>query len=517
LHTSNNENIKTSLGLMSDMRLKKYLSIIGALALIKFAIHWVGNQNYGFHRDELLHLSVSEHLAWGYFEFPPFIAWVGKLSYLLFDYSLVGMRLFPTLAGVGILILCCLIAKEMGGKSKAVLLAGICVLAFVPFFRNHTLFQPVAFNQFFWTLGFYLIVKFINSEKKEYLLLFGLIAGLGLLNKYTMLVWGFGIALGLIFYNRGELFKSTWLYVAGLVSFVVFLPNLIWQIQNGFPFLLHFEVLSQKQLSTISPYEFALAQLELPFTLAVSLTGIYGLLLNEQLKKYRAVGVAVLAIFITLWIMKSKAYYFFAAYPVVFAAGAVQIEKWLSHRPKWIDAIAAVLIIPSIPFIPEATPIFPIEMFVEYTEKKANEDGRIELTGDYADMFGWDEQVQLVDSVYQSLLSEHAPKDIVIWAENYGEAGAVKILGDSYGLPNPISRHGSFWLWGYGNENAEVWISLGNEKASVENVFENVDLVKIITHKYAIGEENGIPLYICRNPKIDIEQWWKSYEKHVFD
>jgi len=499
------------------MEIKKYVPIIGVLALIKFAIHWFGNQNYGFHRDELLHLSVSEHLAWGYFEFPPFIAWVGKFSYLLFDFSLVGMRLFPTLAGIGILILCCLIAKELGGKSKAVLLAGICVLAFVPFYRSHTLFQPVAFDQFFWALGFYLLIKFFNSKKKEHLLLLGLIAGLGLLNKYTMLVWGFGLTIGLLFYNRGELFKSKWLYIAGLISFFVFLPNLLWQIQHDFPFLLHLETLNQKQLANISPFEFGMAQLELPFTLAVSLVGMYALFLNEKMKKYRSVGVAVLVIFATMWIMKSKAYYFFAAYPVLFAAGAVQIEKWLKNRPRWNYAVATILFLPTFPFIPEATPILPIETYVEYINKQENEQGRIELTGDYADMFGWEEQVELIDSVYQSLLREHDPEDIVIWAENYGEAGAVKILGDKYGLPDPISRHGSFWLWGYGNKDAEVWISLGNEKGSVEQVFEETELVKIITHKYAIGEENGIPLYICRKPKVDIEQWWKDYERHIFD
>ena len=496
---------------------KKYLPIIGLLGFVKFSIHWFGNQNYGFHRDELLHLSVSEHLEWGYFEFPPFIAWIGKISYLLFDYSLIGMRLFPTLAGVGILVLCGMIAREMDGKSKAVFLAGVCVLAFVPFFRNHTLFQPVAFDQFFWTLGFYLLIRFFNSEKKEYLLLVGLTAGFGLLNKYTMLVWGFGIAVGLIFYNRGELYKSKLLYISGCISFLVFLPNLIWQIQNDIPFLLHLEVLNQKHLANISSFEFGLAQLELPFTLSVSLIGLYALFRNEKLKKYRNVGIAVLVIFVTMWIMKSKAYYFFAAYPVMFAAGAVQIEKWLNNHPNWNYAIAATLFLPTIPFIPQATPIIPIERYVAYMDKQENDEGRIELTGDYADMFGWEEQVAIVDSVYKSLLIKHHPKDIVIWAENYGEAGAVKILGDKYGLPDPVSRHGSFWLWGYGNKNAEVWISLGNEKESVEYVFEEVELVKIITHKYAIEEEHGIPLYLCRKPKIDIEQWWQNYKRHVFD
>lgn len=498
------------------MRLKKYLPIIGTLGLAKFTIHWFGNQNYGFHRDELLHLSASEHLAWGYFEFPPFIAWIGRLSYLLFDYSLIGMRIFPTLAGVAILILCCLMAKEMGGKSKSILLAGLCILAFVPFFRNHTLFQPVAFDQFFWTLGFYVLIKFFNSEKKEHLLFFGLVAGLGLLNKYTMLVWGFGIAIGLISYDHGKLFKSKWLYLSGLIAFLVFLPNLLWQIQYNMPFFLHLEVLNETQLAEISPYEFGLAQLELPFTMAVSLIGLYGLFTNEKLKKYRSVGIAVCVIFITMWILKSKAYYFFAAYPILFATGAVQIEQWFQKKPKWNYAVAAVLFLPAIPFIPEATPILSVEKHVEYMNLEENEDGRIELTSDYADMFGWDEQVALVDSVYQSL-TPYEQKTAVIWAENYGEAGAVKILGKKHGLPNPISRHGSFWLWGYGNKDAEVWISLGNETPSVEYVFEDVELVTMITHKYAIGEENRIPLYLCRKPKVDIEQWWQDYERHVFD
>ncbi len=143
--------------------MKKSITILSALAVIKLTLQLLGNRNYGFHRDELLHLSVSEHLDWGYMEFPPMIAWVGRLSYWLFDYSLMGTRLFPTLAGVLLLILCGLMARAFSKQPYAVLLAGFCVLAFVPFYRNHTLFQPVAFDQLFWTLGFYLMVLFFNS------------------------------------------------------------------------------------------------------------------------------------------------------------------------------------------------------------------------------------------------------------------------------------------------------------------------------------------------------------------
>ncbi|MFS4493447.1 hypothetical protein [Maribacter sp. 2308TA10-17] len=205
----------------------------------------------------------------------------------------------------------------------------------------------------------------------------------------------------------------------------------------------------------------------------------------------------------------------FAIYPVLFAAGAVKIESLLLKKPIWVYVIAIITLFPPIYFIPELTPILPIEKYVEYAQKK-EQNGRVELTGDYVHMFGWEEQVKLVDSVYQSL-SPKEKNNCVLWAENYGQAGALKILGNKCNLPNPISRHGSFWTWGYGNKDADVWISLGNEKPSIEYVFEEVEFVKIITHKYAIGEENGIPLYICRKPKVDIEKWWKDYKEHIFD
>lgn len=491
------------------------MPLILVLCIVKFVVQWLGNRNYGFHRDELLHLSVGDHLDWGYMEFPQMIAFIGKIAYWLFGDSLLGIRLFPTLAGVGILILCCLIAKELGGKSRAILLAGVCILAFLPYYRNHTLFQPVAFDQFFWTLGFYATIRYINSHEKKFLLWLGITLGLGLLTKYTMLVWAFGLFIGLFFHQKGSLYTNKWLYLSGLIALLIFLPNLIWQVQHDFPIFKHLQALNENQLENIDPMAFGLEQLNFPFTLIISLFGLGAFFVGEKLKTYRPVGIAVIVIFWTLWLLHSKAYYVFGIYPVLFAGGAVQLQSLFSKKPVWTYIIGAVVLLPSIYFIPEATPILPIETYVRYARLE-EENGRVQLKGDYADMFGWEAQVKLVDSVYRSLTPKEQ-RNSVLWAENYGEAGALNILGKKYRLPNPISRHGSFWTWGYGTKNAPVWISLGNEKAAVEHVFEEVTLVKSITHKYAIGEENGIPLYICRKPKVDIEQWWAEYEKHIFD
>ncbi len=499
----------------SNRHMKPYGLLLLMLCAIKLSIHGIGNWNYGFHRDELLHLSVGQALDWGYMEFPPMIALLGRLGSSLFGFSLGGIRLLPTLAGMGILLLACSIARLMGGKRASVFLCGMAVLSFLPYYRNHTLFQPVAFDQFFWVLGFYFLARYFKNEGPRNLLFWGISLGLGMMNKYTMAVWALGVFIGLFFYRKGKVWRSLEWYIGGLIALIMVLPNVLWQAQHGFPEWLHLKLLRENQLQGITAWDFLAGQFVYPLTTTLALIGLLALLLYKPLRNFRALGVSVLSILTFMAALHSRDYYIFGAYPVLFAAGSVWIEKQIPQAPVWNYAIAGLLFIWILPDLPRAIPILPIQDYIHYRGLEKVE-GRYELTSDYADMFGWEEQVALVDSVYQSLRPDEK-KNCVIWAENYGEAGALKILGKKYGLPDPISRHGSFWLWGYQSSDAAVWISLGNERPSVEFVFEDIQLVKMITHPYAIGEENNIPLYICRKPKIDIAAWWAGYETHVFD
>ncbi|NHN24394.1 glycosyltransferase family 39 protein [Flavobacterium jejuense] len=496
--------------------MKKILSLILALSVVKLIIHFIGNQNYGFHRDELLHLSVSEHLDWGYFEFPPFIALAGKLSHFLFGYSLFGMRLFPTLAGITILILTCLIAIEIGGRKKAVLLSGVLILVFIPFYRNHLLFQPVAFDQLFWTLSFYYLVRFLKTEAHKYLLLLGISLAIGFLNKYTIVILIVAILIGLLVTQKGKIIKNKWLYSTGFISFCMVLPNLIWQMQHHFPVLKHFQKLNEKQLDEIGTFDFILDQLHSPFTFIIAIIGLITIFFDVEIKKYKAIGITFLVVFFAMWILKSKTYYFYAIYPVVFAFGAYKVEKMLLTKNVVFYSLVSFLVLISVYFIPEAIPVLPIEKYVDFKKIKPNSEGRYILTGDYADMFGWEEQVKIIDSVYQTL-SDKEKKECIILAENYGEAGALTVLGEKYNLPKPVCSHGSFWLWGTGTTSGEITITLGIEKEIIEKVFEEYQLIKIIHHKYAIEEENNIPIYLCKKTKIKLKKIWPSFESHVFD
>lgn len=255
-----------------------------------------------------------------------------------------------------------------------------------------------------------------------------------------------------------------------------------------------------------------------PFGSLIGITGLLGFLYYKPLKIYRLFGIAYLATLALFLITNGKAYYLFGIYPVLFAGGAVTLENLIPKRFQWTLWLwIAWLLFTGLLRMPYGTPFLPIEQFTDYAGLERNSEGRLEgLTGDYADMFGWEEQVALVDSMYRSL-SETERTQCIIWAENYGEAGAIKIIGDRYDLPDPVSRHGSFWLWGPPDKPGEIAISIGNEADAVHHFYEEVTLIKIIRHPYAIEEEHNIPFYICRNPKITLRSYWKNWRERVFE
>lgn len=496
--------------------MKKYLPLILTLSFVKLIIHFIGNQNYGFHRDELLHLSVGEHLDWGYMEFPPFIALIAKISHSIFGYSLFGMRLFPTFAGIGILVLSCLIAIEIGGKKKTVLLTGVLILIFNAFYRNHLLFQPVAFDQFFWTLSFYYLVRYIKTHANKYIVLIGISLAIGFMNKYTIAILLISIFVSLIATEREKVIKNKWFYISGIISLIIVLPNLIWQIQHDFPVLKHFQKLNENQLDAIGKFDFVLGQIASPFTFIIALIGLFALFFDSEIKKYKSIGITFILVFFLLWFLKSKSYYFYAIYPVMFAFGAFKVQKMLRNKSVLFYSIISFLVLISFYFIPKDIPVLSIEDYVAYQKIQPEKDGRYKLTSDYADMFGWEEQVKLIDSIYTSLPKEDKEKCVLL-AENYGEAGALTIIGEKYNLPKPVCAHGSFWLWGTGKTSGEIGITIGLEKEVVEKAFEDCQLIKIIHHKYAIDEENNIPVYLCKKPKIKLKDIWPSLESHIFD
>lgn len=512
-----------------NINFKPYLQnpwawVLVILCLAKLVIHlWAAN-GYGFHRDELLHLVQGNHLSFGYMETPPFTAWMGRFARLIGGDSLFTIRTLTALTGLLIIFITIQIVRKLQGSLFAQVLAVTCILASTAFYRNHTLFQPVVFDQLFWLLCYYFLLGYLVDKRPQYLLWLGITAGLGMLSKYNMLFCGAGIVLAMFATPHRKLLGSTWTWGALGLALLVLLPNIIWQYLHDFPVLDHFRGLYKKQLKGVSPTGFLWAQFSMHqyITAPVWLLGLWYFLKTKPL---RWLGLAYLATLLLFVIAKGQAYYFNGIYPLMFAGGAVFISQKLVQGKLTIiiqPALLVVILFFGLSAMPYGTPFLAIESFINYTKKLEHRvitrlpNGRVKnLTGDYADMFGWHEQVKVVAETYAKLTAQEK-QQCILWGENYGEAGALTYLGKKQGLPPAISVHGSFYLWGAGNAKATMAITVGLSPEDMLQLFEEVTLVQTFRHPYAIDEEHNVPILLCRKLKHPLSSKWKEWRKYVF-
>jgi hypothetical protein len=507
---------------MRSFRFQPDTLLVLALCVIKLLIHFFSNGQYGFHRDELLYLALGEHLDVGYMEVPPFIAVAAKVSRVLFGESLFAMRLFPAVAGVLVVWLACRFARELGGGRFAVLVAGLAVIVSPAFLRSDTLLQPVPFDQLWWMLAAYLVLRHLKTREPKYWLYAGLVMGIGLMTKDTMLFFGFGLAVALLATSERRQFLTVWPWAAGLIAFAIVLPNLIWQIRHDWPFIQHMQKLNEHQLSQVTPQQFmvGLFLICLP-ALPVWIAGLV-YFFSERGKAFRLFGWMVVIIFIAMLALKAKSYYIAPVYPWLFAAGGVQLEAWLKKQSWPKPVLVTMMSLLGVVLLPYGVPILPIETFVEYmrlvpiTTARISYTGRVEnLPSDYADMFGWEEEVQSIAKAYHAL-SPDEQQHCCILAADYGEAGAVDLYGKNYGLPHAISRHASYWLWPPTDDSKiEIVVAIGYAESSMKKYFEDVRQVDFLTPAYT-QEENETPVLLCRHPKISIVKIWPTLRQNVY-
>ncbi len=501
------------------------LVVVLALAAAKLLLHLATASRYGYFGDELYFLACGEHLDWGYVDQPPLIAFVAWLVRHTLGTSLVAMRLPSALAGAALVLLTGLLARELGGGRFAMgLSAAASALAFV-YVVIHYLFTMNAFEPLFWTGCAFLVVRIAKTGNQRLWLWFGLLAGLGLQNKYSMAVYGFGLVMGVLLTPERHALQKPWIWLGGLVAGLVFLPNVIWNIQHDRPF---FELMRNLRESgrdvTLSPGEYVLRQAfnMNPANLPLWLTGLGWLLVAARGRVFRPLGWAFLITLATFVLTKGKDYYLAPAFATLFAAGAVAIEgftaaggwrRWL--RPALLALLAAV----TLPFLPMGLPVLPAERLIAYQERlgltlptteKAH--GRAALPHHFAWQFGWDEMVLAVAATYHALPPSEQARVAVI-GNNYGESGAIDLLGPKHGLPiKALGIHQSYWLWGPGDPGKDVLIVLGDRPEGLKRWCADVQVAAELSHPWGASWENG-PVLVCRQPKAPIQEIWPQIKK----
>jgi len=466
-----------------------------------------------------LYLAEAHHLAWGYMEVPPLLsvfAWVTNL----FGTSMFWLKFWPSLFGTLTYLIVGRIILSFGGKVFALFL-GLLPFIFSAYLRVHFLFQPNFLEIFFWTMIAFTILRFIQTEKNIYLYLFGISAGLGMVSKYSVAFFIISILLALLITRNRKIFLNKHLYFASLIGFLIFLPNLLWQFRHGFPVIEHMRELHQFQLQYVSPVGFLIDQLlmNLPVVF-IWIAGLYFLIFKEQ-GKYRVFAWAYLLVILLLLYFQGKNYYSLGVYPVLFAFGAIQLERFaLRHSNVWKFVFVLIPFALGIPLIPLYLPVYKPEKLAAYYKTK-----HIEKTGflrwedlkdhplpqDFGDMLGWKEMAEKTVKAYSSL-SEEEKKHTFIFADNYGQAGAINYYGRKYNFPTVYSNNASFLYWLPDSVHIENLLLITDDQQEMQHPFikdfQSAVVYDSITHPYA--REHGPLIIILKGANEKFNQMFKE-------
>ncbi len=482
------------------------VGIAGAVAMV----HVLTNGRYGFHRDELQVLSDALHMDWGFVPYPPMTPFVERVSMSIFGLSLVGLRMASVIAQAIIVVVAGLMARELGGSRLAQVTAALAVaLSPLPMFEG-TEFQYTSFDNLWWVLIAYSVIRLLKTENPRWWLAIGAAIGLGFQTKYTMGFFLCGIAGGVLLTGARRYLGSGWFWAGMALGFVICSPNLIWQARHEFISLHFLQHIHKRDVAQGRADGFLLDQFKICanlFAAPLWVAGVIGYLKN---RRYRMLGWMYLIPLAMYYFGKGRGYYLGGAYPMLIAMGAVRGARWvegLSKIPRrtieavFFTGLAAVGLFVSAIIIPWAAG----GKLMKFA---------LEKNGDLRNEIGWEEQVKAVAEIRDSLPPEQQ-QNVGVMVRNYGEQGAIEILGPAYHLPPPISGTNSAWLRGYPKNPPSVLIVLGTSKEDADRMYSSCRLAGHNGNSLGVKNEESEDdpdIFLCGPPRQPWPEFWQDYQ-----
>jgi hypothetical protein len=493
--------------------MKKTIALFFIVLVIKVGLQYLLiDPSYDLQRDEYLHLDQGKHLAWGYISVPPVTSWISWLINL-FGGGVFWVKFFPALFGTFTIVIVWKIIEDLGGKTFALAL-GLVATLFSVLLRINILYQPNSFDIFFWTLTYYIIIRYITTNNSNWLYAIGFAVGFGILSKYNIAFLVIGLFAGLLITRERKIFLDKNLYIGALIALLIILPNILWQINNHFPTFHQLDELSRTQLVNVNRSDFVKDQVMFFVnSIFIIVIAFIGFVLYPPFKKYRFVFWSyVIAIALYLF-LKAKSYYAIGLYPVLLAFGAVYLERLLSFG--WRRYLKPVMVIVVIfLFIPMYLIAFPTKSPAEIESNNRIyknfgllrwEDGKDHgLPQDFADMIGWSDLGRKVDSVYTLLPDK---KHTLVLCDNYGEAGAINYYSKFKDI-NAVSMNADYVNWFRLEKPAKNVILVQEasdddpERTKEKPWFDKVMMTGMNDNPYS--RELGTKVYLLQGAKIDI-------------
>ena len=482
------------------------IGIAAAIALL----HILTNGRYGFHRDELQVLSDARHLDWGFVAYPPFTPVVERISMGLFGLSMVGLRLFSVITQALAIVITGYMACELGGRRLAQLAAALAVaLSALPMFEG-TEFQYSSFDYLWWVLIAYFIIRLLKTDNPRWWLAIGATVGLGLLTKYSIVFYIAGVLGGMLLTSARRYFRSPWFWAGTGLALLICLPNVIWQVRHDFISYHFLQHIHARDVSQGRADGFLVNQLWICTNPASVPMWIAGLIYFLRDRRYRMLGwmyVIPLALFM---IGKGRDYYLAPAYPMLMAMGAVAGERWVRSLSKpWRRSVETVFFIAV-----AACGAYVAAIVVPLSARGPLRDFALKNNGDLREEIGWNDLVKKVADIRDTLPSDQRDH-VGVLVGNYGEQGAIEVLGPAYHLPPPISGTNSAWLRGYPTPPPTTLIVLGLSARYVNETFSSCRVAGHNGNSEGVDNEESTyrpEIFVCGGPRKPWPEFWKEFQ-----
>jgi Dolichyl-phosphate-mannose-protein mannosyltransferase len=491
----------------------KYLFII---AFANFLLVYLSSfvKGYGYFIDEFYYIACASRPAFGYVDHPPLAPLILTAFQFVFGNSILSIRILPDLAESASIFFTGILVKEMGGGKFAQSI-GACAMAASPMIVAFGGFYSMnAYEPLLAVILLIIVVNMIKENNPKKWLQLGIVMGLGLMNKHTFIVFIVVTVVSFLIAGKWRLVLNKWFAIGSLITFIIIMPNIIWQIQNNYPSLEFYKNAGTQKNIYTPPLTFFLTQVmdNSPFTFPFWFAGAIYLLFSKKIKEFKFLGILFLGLFLVMMLSGSSRPDRLAfAYPAAFAGSALLLESFiLKHNFNWLKpALIVFLYIGLAIGLPMILPYFSYEQVEAYTKfiginTELETGNKPALPQMLADKIGWEDKFNLVLNAYNSLSSKDK-KETIIAAGNYGQAGSIELFGKKYNLPPVVCGHNNYYLWSKDKLRGNILLQLTNpgDLNRLKELFKDVKEFSFeFTNPFVTSHENNLVVFICREPKI---------------
>ena len=495
---------------------RQLIAIVAAFVAVKLALHFATSGGYGYFRDELYYIVCGDRLDWGYVDHPPLTPLAARIGRSIFGDTMFAIRFFPAVSGAAVIFFTALMTRQLGGRGFAICITCLAVLVVPHYLGSQAKLATDSLEPPFWAACLYFLLRVIREKDPRLWLWFGLFAGLGIEVKHSVVFFGFALLAALLFIDERRLFFSRYFVYAGLIAFALALPNLIWEWRHHWA---TYELLSNISHSNknvvLTPWQYFAQQWLIigPASSLLWFVGWFAMAIRREWRQYRVFPLAYALLLVIFIVLKGKNYYLAPIYPVLFAGGAVWFEAATDLRLRWLRPIFVVLLMAfGLLVLPLTLPLLSPENYVRYQTKLHIPSTRTEtghnaiLPQHFADRFGWDELATNMEQAFH-LLTPEEQKKAGIFAQNYGEAAAIDVLG--HGLPPVLSGHQNYFFWGPRGYTGELLLVVDDDPESLHRLCASVeDKGPAIRNEWAMPFERKRDIYLCRGLHPPLPQLW---------